>query len=618
MNPVTYLRTMRTSAKVLLGALALGALLVALFDWNWLRAPLVRHLVEESGREVRIDDLDVELGLSPTVTVRGLYVANASWAASERPFANAGRASFTFPLRSLWERRLVVSRIVLSDAQIEMERLADGRSNWRLKPDDAATGHLTVQALEAHRTRIRFVNRRRDLEFTVSATAVEARDDLTTRLTFEGRYQGAEFSGEAFNGGVVSFRGSGFTFPLRGYLVSRNARLDLDGRFSDIFEGGPFDTRVHVTGPSLSLLHPFLPIHPPQSRRFDLTADLARENGVYRFSKLHGKVGSTDVEGEAMLDRSSEPAAARVHLQSQSAHSDDLRSLLSVTPSEARPKASKATAQSRSAPRELDVERLRAFDVALSFDARKLTVPEFAAVESLRLQAALKGGTLQVKPLEVGLAAGRALGSLSFEGHGETPRASVDLELKGLRLDRLIPKLASTAALTSTLAGRIKLESRADSVAGLIERAQGSVVARLSGGQLSNVADAKLALNLGKLIALKLRGDRSIALNCGIAEFDVREGRASSRSIVLDTEDTQVEGVGSVDLRSGAWNVVLTPHPRRPGLLTRHASIRVEGNGFRARTFIQKAVELRRKNQTTRSDPCTGTVTVAPEQRVAR
>jgi uncharacterized protein involved in outer membrane biogenesis len=297
---------------------------------------------------------------------------------------------------------------------------------------------------------------------------------------------------------------------------------------------------------------------------------------------------------------------------------DDLRPFLGMTPSERGPKESKRTAQSRSAPRQLDVERLRAFDVALGFDARKLTVPELAAIESLRVQAELKGGTLHVRPLEIGLAAGRALGSFSFEGNRETPRASVDFELRGLRLDKLVPKLASAAAVTSTLAGRIRLESRADSIAGLIRRAQGTVTVRLGGGQLSNVADAKLALNLGKLIALKVQGDRSIALNCGIAEFDVRDGRANSRSIVLDTQDTHVEGVGSVDLRSGAWNVVLTPHPRRPGLLTRRASIRVEGDGSRVRTVVQKAVELRRKHPTTHGDPCAGTVTVAPEQRAER
>ena len=64
---------------LLLGVALAVALSLALFDWNWLRPSLERHLSENSGRAVNIGDLQVELGFSvePTVRLRRVYVENA-------------------------------------------------------------------------------------------------------------------------------------------------------------------------------------------------------------------------------------------------------------------------------------------------------------------------------------------------------------------------------------------------------------------------------------------------------------------------------------------------------------------------------------------------------------
>ncbi len=60
---------------IVLGVLLVFATGVILFDWNWLRGPLVNYLAERSGREVRIGHLHVRLGwlIEPTVQLRGVY-----------------------------------------------------------------------------------------------------------------------------------------------------------------------------------------------------------------------------------------------------------------------------------------------------------------------------------------------------------------------------------------------------------------------------------------------------------------------------------------------------------------------------------------------------------------
>ncbi|MDB5894161.1 MAG: hypothetical protein JWQ88_1692, partial [Rhodoferax sp.] len=45
-------------------------LLVILFDWNWFRHPLERYISNKTQRTFTISDLNVRLGLTPTVRMR--------------------------------------------------------------------------------------------------------------------------------------------------------------------------------------------------------------------------------------------------------------------------------------------------------------------------------------------------------------------------------------------------------------------------------------------------------------------------------------------------------------------------------------------------------------------
>jgi uncharacterized protein involved in outer membrane biogenesis len=113
-------------------------------------------------------------------------------------------------------------------------------------------------------------------------------------------------------------------------------------------------------------------------------------------------------------------------------------------------------------------------------------------------------------------------------------------------------------------------------------------------GRISNLADAQLGFNLGKILGLWIRGDRDIAINCAVIAFDVRGGTGKSRAIVLDTEQTRVVGVGTAKLRQERWELMLNPQPKKPGVLTKSASIRVHGTFRRAETSIEERAPIER------------------------
>ncbi len=263
--PIRFPRLHRP-AGVLLGLVLVFAIVAALFDWNWLRHPLERYLLDRSGREVRIGDLHIDLGFEPTVRVRDVFIENAPWA-DKRPTAVAGEASFTFSLRSVWERRPVISRLILIDADVDMERQADGLRNWRLRnPEDRGPGRVKVLRLEPHRTTIRFVRRDVDLDITASASSPKTGSEALkpdaahpTRIDFKGEFGGTAFSGEVLTGELLTFLETGESFPLRGHISAGKSKLDVDGTIADLFNPSAIDAKIRLAGPSLSKLARFLP-----------------------------------------------------------------------------------------------------------------------------------------------------------------------------------------------------------------------------------------------------------------------------------------------------------------------------------------------------------------------
>src|SRR6185369_6876676 len=170
MRALTRLGALRS----LLIAGALLAVLWAAFDSNWFRAPLQNWLSERSGRPVRIGAMRITLGLHPSLRLWDFYVPNADWSGSDRPLIDAREAQFILSLATIFEQPRVLTMVVLRDAEVNMEMLADGRRNWRLfDPDYRGPGRYTVERLDAVNTKLSIVNRRIDLELHTAASAAD-------------------------------------------------------------------------------------------------------------------------------------------------------------------------------------------------------------------------------------------------------------------------------------------------------------------------------------------------------------------------------------------------------------------------------------------------------------
>ena len=577
----------RPSVRAILARIALGVLallLVALvLHPLWLAPVLGRHLTATSGRTVHFDSIRIGLtsSLAPVVHLRGVRIDNAPWAETKEPFAVFADAVFVLGWRR-FEGRHVVSYLLLRDGVVHLERRADGLRNWRLSdPEDRGPGRYWFYSLEAHDAKLVFINH--DIDLRVQAAAIDAPaaaasgESLTTRIDFGGAFREVAFRGSVATSPVLTFLETDRWFGLRGHAAIDGADLDVDGRAADLFRAIRIDANASLAGRSLAALRPFTGDRYNEARAFHAQGHLRSGAGHYALIDAQARVGATDLAGDLGWSRAGGRRAVHARLKSAVTDLADLQWLAG------RPAASIAksvTAGDATAARsgERDIfAGARDLDAEIAFEATRFHAAELRALQSLKLKANLAAGQLAVSDLDVGWAGGHSSGRLALDLRQPLAAVEASLDTRGVRVESLFASQAGKERVTGVLRGQLALRASGNTFEALRAGAAGTGSLALSGGTISSLLDAELGLEGGKLMRTLVSGVEFLPLPCAAATFDVNEGRARIRSLVIDSANTRTTGSGTIDLRDETIDLVLTPQPKRPGLFELNRSIRFFG-----------------------------------------
>ncbi len=545
---------------------AFGATTAA-FGGTWLR-PLVQHYVRtHAARSIDFQHLRVGLApdLSLRIEVRGLQIENAPWAA-KRPFIDAGFVQADIAWRSFTGPNVIVTRAVLVDAQLDMERSADGLRNWRLsKPLDRGPGRVRVLTLDATRSTVHVADGgialEAELRFTPltpnllpAALNTAPMPVPTKRVEFTGRYQGRPFDGLAAVGDVISFRDSGVPFALRGELHSGPIQLRFDGRAADIQQGATLDLELRLSSANA------LPL--------TASAHLLAAGGHWSFDALNARLGRTDLSGQAKLDEAdADHARARIAatLHSSAWHVDELAALAFGSGSGLGAGTVGAGSGGAAPP------GWPAVDGALEWQVDKLVHPAWPWLGSLQLRGTSDQGHVSLKPLMRLKAPGRAEGTLTVDTTARPWAMALAADVSGVQVGQW------TQALHGVLQGHVALQARADTWPALARAAAGTATFALRDASISNRLDARLALDGGAMLAAQLTEARRVPMPCARLAAQVGAGRMTLRSLIAETERAVFVGTGALNLADRTVDLLVTPHRKATALFALNRAIHVSG-----------------------------------------
>lgn len=602
---------------VLLAVATALVILVLLFDWNWFRAPLERYISQKTQREFKISDLHVDLGFVPTIRMRDVYFSNADWSPRHEAMAKIEMLEFSVSLRDLPEK-ILIPRVALTRPDLVFERLPDDRKNWILaEPSETTPSKLRISTLSVDHGRLRYLDHGEPFELDVQgstfdpATQEKVKDAdappsnvrYTTQYKFSGKYHDAAFSGTALTGEVLSFQESGVPFPLKGSLVAGTTKVEVEGTIADAANISAIDTRLYIEGQTLANLYPFLLLPLPASPPYRLKGHLVLKGNQYTMDDLAGKIGSTDVTGKARYtDRKPRPLL-EAELHSKLLNMADLGPMIGVQTkgSGGKPAISQAETRTRPAAKakekavdpnhilpagSFDGSRLQKIDAEASLVALKLVVPKALPLESLRASLSLHDAILKLTQLDFGFAGGTIASQAVLDAREPTIKSDVKVNLRRVRLDRLVPESPTIAQGAGYVGATLQLKGTGNSIADAAAKADGRIAATIANGRISNLMDAASGLQGGKVLQLLVGGDRLITVNCGGMVFDVKGGRGTSTLFVVDTEQTQILGTGGFDLEHERFDITVAPKPKSPGVLSLRTPVRLHG------TFKQPDFEV--------------------------
>nr|WP_246071920.1 AsmA family protein [Lysobacter aestuarii] len=573
-----------------LGALALAiVLLLLLWDWNWFKGPLERRVHAATGRELEIaGDLDVELGWTPTVRAERVRFSNADWSEA-RDMAQAERVEIDLALWPLLSGTVRLPGIRLQRPVLRLETGPEGRGNWRLDTTPGGRFHTEFRRIEIDAGRLHFLDAGRDTDIEVSVQTVDDAASPSPPIVVEGqgRWQGNAFALEGRADSPLDLRDADSPYRIDARATAGATRAHAQGTLLDPLRLRGFDLQLALAGRDLADLYPLIGLAIPPTPPYTLDGRFTRKGTVWHYDDFKGKVGDSDLSGDANVDTAGERPYLRANLQSSRLDFDDLAGFVggapqagggeTANPEQAREAAAQA-ARTRVLPdTPYRLDKLRTMDADVRLKADRINAPRLP-LDDMVAHLLLEDGVLRLDPLDFGVANGQLRTTLLMDAREDTLRTRADIQARGLDLAQLLPTVELASNAIGKVGGQLRIDTTGNSVADMLGRGDGEVLVGMGRGSISNLLMEMAGIDLAEIIKFELTEDRMIPVRCAFGDFDLEDGVMTANSLAFDTTDTLLLGEGTIDLRQERLDLTIRPRPKDRSLLSLRAPLKLDGS----------------------------------------
>jgi uncharacterized protein involved in outer membrane biogenesis len=592
---VRFRRPSKTAARWLASVFAVVSIALIvffmLFEWNWLRGPISRYASARLDREVRITgDLDVKLfSRTPRATADGITVRQPAWAGSGY-MAEVQRLTVAVELFPLLRGQVRMPLLAVDRPNVILRRDDEGRANWNFgkkKEKKEATKLPPIRHFIINEGKLDFRDTKRGLVFTGTVATSERADrdsGSAFRLEGTGQLQRDPFHLRVTGGPLVNVRPDE-PYPFDAEITAGPTRATARGSIPEPFNLGRFTMAMTMTGPDLAEVYHLTGVALPNTPPYRLSAQVTRDEDVYRARKLTGRVGDSDMGGSLTIRTGGERLKLEADLVSRSLDFDDINAVLggAPDPSEtASPKQKAVASEMRASARllpdaTLDVERLGAMDADVRFRATQVKSTAIP-LRQVTLDLTLKNSVLTMDPLSFHFPQGRLESVIKIDGRKSTPVTTLDARLRGVDVANFIPARGGAAPLEGVLHARAQLTGAGDSVRTAAANADGAVTLVMPRGRMRQAFAELLGINAGKgLLMLMSKDQTETPVRCAVAEFRVTDGTLAAQRIIMDTGVVVANGSGWISLENETMNLLIDGETKRPRLLRVWAPITVQG-----------------------------------------
>ncbi len=504
-------------------------------------------------------------------------------------------------------QQIVIPRIDLDQPTASLKRLADGRANWSFdfapKDEQAEPSKwvLDIGAIGFDKGQVSLDDQTLETRLDVvidllgkpipfsdivgkaSAQKAGAAQDYAFGLQVKGRYKGQALSGNGKIGGLLALQDANQPFPLQADIQIADTRIALAGTLSDPRNLGALDLRL--SGASLGNLYPLtgvtLPDSPAYSTDGHLQAKLHEPGGaVFRYQGFNGKIGDSDIHGDLTFVSSQPRPKLSGNLVSNQLLFKDLAPLIgadSNAEQKARGGASKQPAGKVLPVEAFRTERWRTMDADVTFSGKRIVHSQALPFTDLSSHFVLDDGVLRLAPLRFGVAGGKLDAQVRLDGRTLPLQGRAQLSARGFKLKQLFPTFEPMKTSFGQINGDADLSGRGNSLAALLATANGELKMLINDGAISRGLMEVAGLNVGNYVVGQLFGDKEVKINCAAADFAIKDGLATTRLFVFDTENAIIHINGTANFASEQLDLKINPESKGLRLFSLRSPLYVRG-----------------------------------------
>jgi uncharacterized protein involved in outer membrane biogenesis len=389
----------------------------------------------------------------------------------------------------------------------------------------------------------------------------------------------------------VRLTGSGKTLSLheaQGRARRGSLNLMVSGRIEDLLTFRGIGCTLKASGKELGEIGPLFGTELPELGPFDVSGNLSGSAKALSLNEFSATVDKSDFKGLAKVEFLKRPKIS-VRLGSSVI---DFTPLVKSLEKDGQ-KAANKVEQKRPlfSDKPLPLDALKKVDVDILLKARNIRARE-AHLEFGQLSLKLEDGEFNIDTLEATYKGAKISGNFQIISSSPS-RVATRFLVQSLDLGGLLRETGVNDQVRATVDMAAHLNGRGDSVHSLVAHLDGSIGAVMGEGYLTKYLDL-LSMNLTqKVIDFWGRHEKANQIKCAVVQFDIKEGLATSRAFVFNTEIGTLTGEGEINLGTEQINFLLVPKPVYPslGLSTQ---LRVEGTITDAKVRPDKLALLKK------------------------
>ena len=584
------MRTWKKAASGLLVAFALLFALLAILavaamaivQSGWAERRLEHLAAERIGREVDLEGLRIRAAWPPQAEIAVLRIANPEWARDPYLLDARGLRATVDPGPLLQGR--IVATAAVDNAAVGLQRDRQ-RNTWELDLPEAqsgdAMGRFAVRSVSLGELRVAYFDEPDRTDVAIRASGDIGREGRPFQAQAEGRFRGDPLRAEARAPAV----------PLAGeqpVVVALEARLGENRTSGELALRAAtgvlqsMEGRIEASGPSLAALNNLARAELPKSRPWRLAARVRHETGRWNVNDIEATLGKSDLRGAATLEMRKERPFLRARLASNRFDFEETGIKRRVK-EEVKEKDVKNEYLIPHDAWPTDGWELLDADVELYMKEMRNVHP--VPLQALELRAVMENAALRVDPLNIRLADGTVSGRVALNASESPQEANAQIDIRGLRLSRLVPQVQQEKVALGRLNGHVELTGRGESPGQWLGNADGRILFAAERGTASGLLVEILGLDAAEAATLLGKKNDKLALRCAVVDLKVKRGTATASPFVIDASDTVLSVEGELDLGKERISLTARAEPRDASPFTLRTPVDIAG------TFLDPQVK---------------------------